>query len=808
MDIRPPQLIGDLLQDIRIAARSWPRQPAVLFTALIMMTVGIAGMVGMFAVVDASVIRALPYPDSDRLVLGRSIFGTDLGPVVSAHDFEDYRSQVQGFEALGAIAPFPNRVTLTGLGVAERLDRIIVSHDFFQALGVDPFVGRHFRREETTIGAPPVLMLSYGYWQRRFGGDAAVIGRSLTINGISHEVVGVMPRGFRFYLDTDVWSPYQLGTDYAAGRGFHNFLLVGRLGADLTVAQVQSQVDAVSSTLQEQYPDTNEDKGLTLTPLQDALTEPYVSTLAVLVAAAVLILLVACANVAGLLMARGAARREEMAVRSVMGAGGGRLARQLLTENALLAGTAGVLGTVAGVWIERAALEFLSLDRLGALTAGLSLPTLAFALAASTSTALLAGLAPALRAARIDPAVDIRAGRRTAGARETTRFRSVMVVAQIALTAVLLVVSGLLLRSFVELQHVNLGFDAQSMVTAEVQVANTVSLEERIQFPLALKPRIEAIPGVTAVAMSSHLPVRDPGNTMGLERRDDVSGALVNLTASQRLVLPGYFAAMGIPLLAGRGIEPTDRLDTEPVVVLSESAARRLFGDEEAVGRQVQAPGRDGRLTPHRVVGVVGDVVLADPAQGADVAMYQAHAQIPRTRMRLGIRVAQGVSVIEPVRMILRELDPDIPLDDVRFMDAVIAGSLYDQRTIMAVLVVFAVTALVLAGVGLYGLLAYQVSMRRPEIGIRMALGASSAGITAHILRGGLSLVAGGLVLGGALALVAGRLMEGMLHGVSGRDPITFFALATILAAVGALACLLPALRATSVNPVEAMRAD
>ncbi len=800
--------IGDLVQDIRVAARSWPKQPAVLITALVTMAVGIAGTVAMFAVVDAAILRALPYPASDRLVLGRSFFPTGPGPVVSAHDFEDYRDRVDGLEALGAIAPFPGRLTLTGLGDAERLDRIVVSHDFFQALGTDPILGRHFRQDETRQGAPRVLMLSYAFWQRRFDGDPDIVGRSLTLNGVPHDVVGVMPRGFRFYLDTDVWSPYQLGSDYAAGRGFHNFLLIGRLSQGRSLAQVQAEVDAVSAALEQEYPDTNEGKGLRLTSLHEALAEPYVSTLAVLAAAAVLILLVACANVAGLLTARGAARREEMAVRSVMGAGGGRLIRQLLAENALIAGAAGLIGTLLGLWLERAVLAFLSLDRLGSLGAGLSASTLLFALVASTATVLLAGLAPALRAARIDPAVDLRAGRRTVGARSTTRFRGAMVVAQIALTSVLLVVAGLLLRSFMELERVDLGFDARSMLTAEVQVAGTAGLDDRIQFPLALKERIEAVPGVASVAMSSHLPVRDPGNTMNIGRRDDDTGQPVSFSVSQRMVLPGYFAAMGIPLVAGRDIAPSDRLDTDPVIVLSLSTARRLFGDEDPVGREALAPSPDGRPAPHRVVGVVGDVVLGDPTFGADPAMYQAHAQIPRTRLRMAIRVAPGASVVEPIRAILRELDANVPLDDVRFMDAVIAGALYDQKTITAVVAVFAVTALVLAAVGLYGLLAYQVSVRRAEIGIRLALGATRAGITAQVVRSGLSLVAGGLLLGTGLALAAGRFMEGMLFGVTGYDPATFLVLAAVLGTVGTLASVLPARRATAVNPVEAMRAD
>lgn len=808
-DVRGARIIADIVQDARVALRSLPKQPAFLIAVVVTLAVGIGGSLAMFAVLDASLLRSLPYPGADRLVLGRSTFDGELGPYVSAQDFEDYRDQTVGLEALGAIAPFPARTTVTGAGDAERIDMVVVSPDFFEVLGVDPLIGRHFRPEEAAREAEPVVMLSYGYWQRRFGGDPAVEGTRIVLGGVPHTVVGVMPRGFRFYLDTDAWRPYHLGTDYATGRQIHNFLLVGRLEPGWTVGRVQATADAVSAALEAAYPSSNEGKALLLSPLRATLVEGYLSTLTILTVSAVLILLVACANVAGLLLARGNARRAEFAVRTVMGAGSARLARQLLTESALLAGAAGLAGVFLGVLASKGILAFVSLDFLGELEVGLSGRTVGAALAISAGTVVLFGLPPSVRAVRQDPAKDLRSGSRTSVGPGATRFRDGLVVVQLALTALLLGLSGLLLRSFAEIRNVDLGFDANSLVTAEVQVPGSWELAERINFFTELESRIRAVPGVAAVAMGSHLPVRDPGNTMGIQRAHAGSpDELRNTTVSQRMILPGYFRALGIPLLAGRPIDSTDRATSEPVIVLSESTARRLFGDEDAIGRTVHAmESRD--FVPRTVVGVVADVVLGSPVEGPDMAMYFPYTQLTRTRMRIAMRVrGDAGAVTGSVRRILSDMDPNVPLDDVRTMDQAVASAVSDRRGTTVVLLVFAATALVLAGIGLYGVLAYRVSLRLREIGIRMALGASAGRVTAGIVRNGLRLVAIGLVLGSVSALMAGRVMSGMLFGVTGHDAVTFALLTLVLTGVGVMACVLPAHRASRVRPTDVMRTE
>ncbi len=364
-DVRGARVVDDLVQDARVAARSFLKAPAFLIAVLATLGLGIGGNVAMFGILDASLFRPLPYREPDRLVLGRVTRGGQVGNTVSGPDFFDYRERSTTLASLAAFTPFALSATVTGEGEPERIDYILVSTGFFSTLGVDPEMGREFAGTEGELDGPPVAVISHGLWQRRFGGDPSVLGRSLNLSGSPTTIVGVMPAGFRFVLDTDVWLPLQRGGSWAQARQFHNFVLVGRLGPGTGLEQAQADVDRISTTLAEAYPDSNRDKGLNLAPLKESLTEAYTTTLAVLVAAVAVLLLIACGNVAGLLLARGAARRGELALRSVMGAGRSRLARQLLAENALLALGAGVLGVALAVWIQRGILAFVSLDRLG-----------------------------------------------------------------------------------------------------------------------------------------------------------------------------------------------------------------------------------------------------------------------------------------------------------------------------------------------------------------------------------------------------------------------------------------------------------
>jgi predicted permease len=451
-NVRGARMLDDLVQDLKLALRALPKQPAFLVAVLLTLGIGIGGNVAMFGILDASLFQTLPFPQPDRLVMPRTTFEGRTNSTSSGPDYFDYKQQARSFEHLGAFIAGATQATVSGAGEPERISYSLAHADLFRTLGVEPAMGRLFSAEEGELDGPRVVLLSHGYWQRRFGGAADVLGKGLIVNGDPFTVVGVMPAGFRYMVDLDVWVPMQRNGMAADARQFHNWSLVGRLAPGVTVEAAQAEVDVIAAQLREEYPVTNRTKGLLLTPLRDALGESYRQSLLMLTGAVALLLLVACGNVAGLLLARGSTRGPDLAVRSVMGAGRGRLARQLLTESGLLALGAGLLGVILAVWLERGILSFVSLDRIGVETAGVSVANLGFAALLSAATMVLFGVVPALRSSGRNPASDLRNGTRLAGSLGGTRFRSALVVGQVTLTVVLLVVSGLLVRSFVALR--------------------------------------------------------------------------------------------------------------------------------------------------------------------------------------------------------------------------------------------------------------------------------------------------------------------------------------------------------------------
>ncbi len=810
-DVRGARILDDFVLDSRVALRSLPKQPAFLMAVLLTLGIGIGGNVAMFGVLERSLFRALPYPDSEELLLGRVTWEGEVGFTVSGPDFFDYRDETASLENLAALTPFPVAATVTGRGEPERVSAPLASAGFFETFGVSPAVGRYFLPEEGRVGGAAVAVLSHGYWQRRYASDPGIVGRAISVEGLPTTVVGVAPAGFRFLMDADMWRSIQRDAGWASARQFHNFVLVGRLADGTSVEAAQAEIDAISTRLEDVYPDTNRDKGLNVTPLRQALAEQYGPTLNILSVAVALLLLIACANVSGLLLARGGARRSEMAVRSVMGGGRGRLARQLLTENVYLALGAGVVGTVLAVWIQRGILTFMPMEMLGRIEPGISGKTLAFALSMSALTVVLFGVIPSLSMARADPAGDLRAGAGRGGDRRS-RFRSGLVVAQVAMTAVLLAVSGLLFRSFQELTRVESGFDTEQLVTAEVSIPRGKygDAEAGVRFFEQLSEQVRSIPGVSSVAVTTHLPIQDPGGNIRVSRPEEFGAdGVFGTLAYRRSVMPGYFGALAIPLVGGRDVRPTDDAGAPEAVILSVALAERLFGDEDPMGRTVAVDQGGSEPGIREVIGVVGDVVSGSLSEGLDLTMYYPYAQSPSRRMRLAVRARGDLGgVVTGVREALRALDPDVPLSDVTTMDEAISQSVSDERTVAVVLVLFASVALLLAGVGLYGTLAYQVSRQLHEIGVRIALGASGSSVTRGIVGDGLRLVGFGLVLGIPGAYAAGRLVQGMLFGVEPADPLTLFAVAGFLSVVAVTACLLPARRAARVDPVEAFRSE
>ncbi len=809
---RVARVIGDAGHDARIALRSLRKQPAFVLAVLLTLGIGIGGNVAMFGVLDVSVFRGLPYPEADRLVLGRVTYEGEVQGTVSGPDFFDTRDQSTLLAGLSAITPFPVLVTVTGSGTPERVSAPLVSSGFFTTLGVGVTAGRTFTADEGEPGSPDVVMLSHAYWQRRFGGDPDVVGTAITMDGTPHTVVGVAQPGVRLLVDADAWRPIKRGQNWAAARQFHNFLLVGRLAPDVAIDAAQAEIDVISAQLADAYPDSNREKGMHLTPLREALNEGYTSQLTLLSAAVLLLLLVACANVAGLLVVRGAARRSELAVRSVMGAGSGRLARQLLTENGLLALGSAAVGVVLALWLQRGILAFLQMDGLTPAEASLSPRMLLGAVVLTLVTMALFGALPAFRVARSEPANDLRSGRRTAGGRRAGRLQSAMVVLQVAVTAVLLVGSGLLLRSFSEVRGVDPGFDPGRLLTAEVALPSGEyqDVSRRAQFFEQLSEQVSALPSVSAVGLINRLPVRDGGGNVRVAppERWNEAGVFERL-AYQRMVLPGYFDALGIPVVSGRDVARTDDRGSPNVMMISASLADDLFPDTNPVGRTLGVDVGEPEPWTAEVIGIVGDVVPSSLDSGTDYAMYFSYRQRSPSAMRVAIRTrAEDAGLVPAVRDILGSLDSNVPLSGVAMMDDVLDASVADRRSIMTTLAAFSAVAVLLAVIGLYGLMAYHVSRRIHEIGVRMALGASVASVAGGIVRRGLALVAVGLALAIPLSLIAGRLIRQMLFSVGGADPVTYLGVAAFFLGVTALACVLPARRAARVDPAEAFRAE
>ncbi|MEJ2218678.1 MAG: ABC transporter permease, partial [Gemmatimonadota bacterium] len=793
--------------------RSLAKRPGFLLAALLTLGVGIGANVAMFSVANLALFRALPYPHADRLVVGRTSWpGGHVGWTVSAPDYYDVRDQVKSFSAVSAITPFTYDVTVTGGSEAERVPLAWVSAGFFRTLGVTPLLGREFTPQDAQPGGPQVVMASYGFWQRRLGGRPDVIGSTITVEGGPQTIVGVMPAGFAFQTDADIWAPMVKGEAFASERRYHNWLVVARLGPGVRLSAARSEVDVIMRQLADAYPASNKGMGMVITPLQEAMVEGFRASLLMLMGAIGLVLLIACGNVASLLLARGSARSTEMAVRTALGAGGGRLVRQLLTESAVLGIGAGLLGTGVALVLQRSLVAATPLTRLGLQAAGLQPMVLVFALLLSLVTVLLFGLPPALSAVRMAPADELKAGARSvAGGR--SRFRNLLVVAQVALSVVLLVGAGLLVRSFVQLRGVNPGFDAHNLLTADISLPRAAYADSarRSQFFDTYLARVRAMPGVEAAGLISALPVRNGGNNVGAwdPSHPPADASHVRL-AYQRIVKPGYFNAMDIPVREGRDVQPTDVATAPPIMVINETMAKTLFPGEDPLGRQVAIDaGDDPGGMRFEVVGVVGDVYVSGQAYGPEMVMYFSYEQRPAYTMRLAVRTAGPPSaLVRPLRSALSERDPDIPLADPRTMDDVLASSVSSPRVMTTALAGFAGVALFLAALGLYGVLAYYVARRTHEIGVRMALGARARNVFGMVLSRGFALVGLGLLLGVAGALGASRLLQQFLFQVTPQDAVTFVGVPVFFAVVALVACLLPAWRAWRVDPVEAFRAE
>lgn len=801
--------MSDLAGDIRFAFRSLRRSPLHTAATVLILGVGIGAVTLMFSVLNASVLRPLPFPEPERLVWLWKARDEVPQNSLSYDDFRDYRASLDALEDLGAYQLIYPRPLLSGTEAGTRVRGNPVTPNLFSVLGVAPALGRTFRWEEAVDGGPDVVILSHAFWQGRMGGDPGIVGRTLSLDGRPTEVVGVMPAGFAFpSADVEIWLPTREGDGATQGRGNNNFFAVGRLAAGVSLEAAQAQVDVVARGIQEANPDHAAWRHW-LQPLHTVLFGDMRTVLLLLLGVVSLVPLVACANVASLTLARAATRTCEMATRRALGASRGRVVGQLVVENVILALMGGVLGvalTQAGGGLLRA-MGPSSLPRLNEL--GIDTTVLLFALLASLLTVPLFGVGPALRSAGFDLASALRFGSGRGGAERRGWARSTLVVAQVALSMTLLVTSALLYRSLAAVHDVDPGFDVDGLLAARVQLPEHkyASVEEMgLAWDLTLR-RIAAIPGVAGVAAADWWPVTPGGGPWndlsrpgqgGEDARDQVPGR-------RKFVNRDYFQALGIPVLRGRAFQEDDTPASEPVMILSETLADQLFPGEDPLGQPVQLWGQ-----AFQVVGVSARVDEAGLGNEGLPAFFVSAHQFPQSSLRVALRSSgeDPLAVAGALRNALVGEDRDITLTDVQTMDARIDGTLAQPRFRTGLVAAFALVGLALAAVGLYGVLAYLVALRRHEIGIRMAVGADAGAVLRLVMSEGMRMVGAGMLLGLAGGGVAAALLRGLIVGVSPADPLALGGSAFVLLTAATAAALLPALRAVRVSPLEALRSE
>jgi putative ABC transport system permease protein len=783
-----------LWQDVRFGARTLRKNPGFTAVAVVALALGIGANSAIFSVVNAVLLRPLPYKDPERLVMVWEKGNADEFPInsTSAANFIDWRDQNQVFEAVAVMgrASF----NLTGAGEPVRVDGRRVSAGLFRLLGVEPQLGRAFLPEEDAPGA-------------------GVVGKPLTINGQSYTVVGVMPPQFQFPSRQDeLWVPIAFGAQEAANRGNNSYEVVGRLKADASLERARAEMDTIAARLKQQYPDAVKSNASVVVPLREQVVGDIKPALLVLLGAVGFVLLVACANVANLLLARAAVRRKEIALRVALGAGRLRLVRQFLTESVLLAALGGAVGLLLSFWGVNALQAFMPENIAGVKAVTVDAGVLVFTLAVSLLTGLLFGLVPAAQALKLDLNEMLKEGGRDASSgRGGNRVRSMLVVAEVAVSLVLLVGAGLLINSFLRLRNLDPGFRADHLLTMSVVLPPQKYPDQarRSAFYSELTSRVEALPGVRSAAVTDWLPLTMTGGSFGVsvEGRAD-PGTDKRPDVVTRVVSAGYFETMGIKLLRGRQFdERQDRAGSPQVVVVSETTARRLWPGEEPLGKRLQ-PGDPDPSGWMEVVGVVNDVRQFDLTAEPRLQMYLPHVQfewfVPR---QLVVKTdVEPSSLAAAVRKTVWELDKDQPVSDVRTMEEVLSESIARQRFSTLLLAIFAGLALALAAVGIYGVMSYAVAQRTREIGIRMALGAQAGVVLRLMMRQGLKLASAGVVLGLAGALLLTRLMSSLLFGVSATDPLTLATISLMLVGVALLASYIPARRAAKVDPLIALR--
>jgi predicted permease len=785
-----------IVQDLRYAIRSLGHNPAFTIVTLVILGLGIGANTTIFSIVDSVLVRPLPFREPERLMmLDERLLPRFAHFEASPLDYVAWKEKGRAFEDIAVWVGFA--FSMTGADGPERIPGARITANLPAVLGVTPILGRAFTPDEDRDGANRVVLLGHGLWQRAYGADRSIVGRVVSLNGASFTVVGVMPATFRFPTDTEIWTPMGFTKQELTGQNNHFVWGVGRLKPGVTPEQAAADMELIMRKLPTAW-------SVNVTPL----TEHYVGNvrlaLIMLLGAAGAVLLIACANVAGLLLARASVRQREIHLRASLGASRGRLVQQLLTETMVLALAGGLLGLLLA-WMAIGAVRALSVPEIPRLDeTALDYRLLLFTLAASMATGLVFGLTPALRLSRSNLQEALKTGTRVAGADGRSRLRQVLVAGEVALALVLLTGAGLLVASFSRLMQIQPGFGAEHGLTARIDLPTAVYAEpwQRRQFAEQVVQRLQGVPGVRAAAVSSGLPFVSVGDS-GFS----IDGREHGTAANHYRVTPQYFQAMQIPLVRGRLFTDRDTPESPRVALINETMARRFFPDEDPIGKRIGTP--DGPVFWREIVGVVGDVRQEGLRAPIAPQVYDAFAQQPRRSFSLIVRaLGDPTPLASAMRQAVQAVDPRQPLSNVRTLDSLIARSITRDRFAAWLLSAFAGLAASLAAIGIYGLIAYSVARRTSEIGLRMALGADRRGILRLVLGESLRLVGVGLVVGIVAALAVTRVLATLLYEIQPRDPVTLGAAVALLATTALAAAFIPARRAARVDPMAALRSE
>jgi predicted permease len=805
-----------LLADARYALRVMRKNPGFAATAILTLALGIGANTAIFSVVYAVLLKPLPYPNASELVLVLAakppeddLTGT------SFPNLEDWRAQNRVFSGLAGDQA--HDLTVNGRGEPFVVNTSVVTPEIFAVLQGRPLAGRTFMPEDGKQGAAPVVILSENLWRSRFGADPNIVGQAISLDKKSFTVLGIMPAGFRspaLRRNQDIWVPIvddPLFGSWMARRGGHWLRITGRLKPGVSIAQAQAEMEAISARLAKEYPSENQGWTVRVLPLQSALVDDVRPALLMLLGAVGLVLLIACANIANLLLARATSRAKEMSVRIALGAARGRIIRQLLTESAALGLAGGIAGALLAYWGVRGLSSLLPEDMPAASGIRVDGLVLGFALLLSIAASFVFGLAPAIFAAGSDVQTMLREGSGRSGAGGKRQIaRTILAAAEISLAMVLLVGAGLLMRSFVALTSVSPGFDSKHLVKAEVQLPQFEysKPQQWSAFADEFLAQIQAQPGLRDAAVAIPLPIANGFINLGFEIEGKVQPSTAKSQSADYVsASPEYFRVMGIPLLQGREFSRADGPSSARVAIISEAMARRYFPDENPIGKRITFGFPPDGDAPREIVGIVGDVRDVALRQAPDAMMYVPYAQAPFWGAVIVVRTPLSVATVgDSIRRVASRIDKDLPVTDIASMPELVDASVAQPRLQTLLLGLFSALALTLAAVGIYGVISYSVIQRTHEIGIRMSLGAQPAQVLRLVMGQGVKLALVGTAVGAAAALALSRWMRSLLFGVGPADPLTLVCVAILLVAVALLACYVPARRAMRVDPMTALR--